>query len=286
MKRLDLNVTNKFLSILVSGQPGSGKTSFMGSAALDPRSAPVLHVDVSGNPESLLRLRKQPDVIRLGPLTDLDAVFDFFLQKQPANHALVTQFGCTPGYKTLILDGITAIQRKSFDDVMGYTPGKPGAGVPNPEWPHYNRSLAQMIEIATLAFQRLTGIHVLVSCLEKTEKRYMVPGEEKSSYPFHRPALKGQAQRELPGEAKCVIRLAHVTTITPDTLKSIESTYGVPKGTTPNWYSVGQFVHTKNAYAKDQHNFGIEYMPNPTVKKLLDLLESNAQARQQANQTQ
>jgi hypothetical protein len=272
--------TPETLAVLTYGQPGSGKTTFLGSACDDERSYPMLHVDVSGNPETLTKrqsttkpstLGRKPYVLKLQKLKELNAIYDWFAKGQPDAHVMVDKMGCTPGYKALGLDGVTAIQRKSFAIVTGQEL-QPGDIPLKAEWPHYAAVLRQMLTIATAFLQELRSVHVLVSCLEHTEQRYLIPGEAKTVYTYFEPGLSGQAVTELPGEALAVLRFAHKSQVPSDIAKKLNAQY-----------TIAQLSPSRLAYAKDQHHLGgtriddTTYMADPTVAKMLDALERKYQ---------
>lgn len=271
MQIVNLNAPET-LAVLPYGKPGSGKTTFLGTACDDDRSYPVLHVDVSGNPETLSKRHgRKPYVIRLQKLAELNAIFDWFSKGQPDKHPMVDKMGCEPGYKTLCFDGVTAIQRKSFAVVLGQDL-QPGDIPLKPEWGHYAAVLRQMLTIATAFLQELRGVHVLVSCLEHTDQRFTVPGVANTAYQYAEPGLSGQAVTELPGEALAVLRFAHVTDVPIEVSKAIKAKY-----------TIAQLTPSRNAYAKDQHHFGgidiggTRYLADPTVPQLLDALEQKIQ---------
>lgn len=255
------------LAVLAYGKPGSGKTTFLGTACDDDRTYPVLHIDISGNPETLAKRRgRKPTTLRLQKLKELNAIFDWFSKGQPDNHPMTNEMGCKPGFATLCFDGITAIQRKSFAVVMGQDL-QPGDIPLKPEWSHYAAVLRQMLTIATAFLQELRGIHVLVSCLEHTEQRFTVPGAANTAYNYAEPGLSGQAVTELPGEALAVLRFAHKTDVPVDVSKALKAQY-----------TIAQLSPNRLAYAKDQHHFGgttiaaTQYLADPTVTQLLDAL--------------
>jgi hypothetical protein len=117
MKRVNIT-QSKYIKKLIYGYPGSGKTHLCGTYALDERTSPVLHIDCGGNPETLGKFEHIPDVVRLEKISELNAIHDWLVKKQPKDHPMVTQMGLTPGYKTLNFDGISDGQRYSFDAVM------------------------------------------------------------------------------------------------------------------------------------------------------------------------
>lgn len=259
----------EYLAVIPYGKPGSGKTTFLGTACDDDRTYPVLHVDVSGNPETLAKRNgRKPYVVRLQKLHELNAIFDWFVKGQPDNHPMVEKMGCTPGYKTLCFDGVTAIQRKSFATVLGQEL-QPGDVPIKPEWPTYAAVLRQMLVIATSFLQELrnVNIHVLVSCLEHSDQRFLVPGDNKTQYWYAEPGLQGQAVTELPGEALAVLRFAHKSIWPLEVGKAMKAKY-----------TIVQTREDRYVYAKDQHGLGGTpigdslYLADPTVPMLLDAI--------------
>lgn len=268
------------LAVLVYGKPGCGKTTFLGSACDDDRSYPVLHVDVSGNPETLskrrntahtgktIELGRIPSVIRLEKLSELNAIYDWFVKGQPDDHAM-TRKGLQPGFKTLIFDGITAIQRKSFAVVLGQDlDAKPGELPIKPEWPTYAAVLRQMLNIAKSFLQDLRMVHVLISCLEHEDQRFRQEGVPATAYRYYEPGLQGQAVTELPGEALAVLRFAQKATVPPEIVKGLGDVR----------YTVAQLRENGKAYAKDQHHLGGTpigdslYLADPNVPAMLNAI--------------
>lgn len=274
MQIVDLSNT-KNLAVMPYGKPGSGKTHFLGTACDDDRTYPMLHVDVSGNPETLAKRKgRKPYVVRLQKLHELNAIYDWFIKGQPDNHPMVDKMGCRPGYRSLSFDGVTAVQRKSFGVVLGQEDLKPGEIPLKPEWGHYAAVLRQMLVIAAGFLQDLRGvnIHVFVSCLEHSDQRFLVPGAANTAYMYAEPGLQGQAVTELPGEALAVMRFAHKSSLPAEMQKA--------PGLRDAKRVIAQITENGKAYAKDQHGLGgiqyddALYLPDPTVTQLLDAIEA------------
>lgn len=229
----------------------------------------TLHIDYSGNPESIEEQEKLPDVVRLQELSELNAIYDWFYNGQPTKHAMVEKGGLTPGYKTLVFDGATAMQRKSFNLVLGVDKYKPGDLQPLAEWTHYRSVLAQMLAIATAFYQTLPNLHILMTALQHEETRYRIAGDKSidNSYTFNKPALQGQAVTELPGEALLVMRFAHKSQVDLGLANKLKANY-----------TIAQLQPSMYADAKDQYRLGTQYLADPTVTTILDRIEARTKS--------
>lgn len=269
MQAIELTKQTK-LKLLTYGKPGSGKTTFVASAALDERTAPVLHIDCSGNPQSLIKVPgvasaiadRRLFVVRLDQLAELNPIYDWLLNGQPASGALTTKYGIA-GVRTVVFDGITAIQRKSFEVVTGTTAIKPGDVPAKPDYNVYGGVLRQMLKIATAFYQTLPDLHIIMTALEHTDQRFDVPGDNKTIYAYAEPGLSGASGDELPGEALAVLRFAHTSNFPLPVLAQHKA---------KDAFSLVQFKPTRTAYAKDQHGFGADFATDITVTRLLDAL--------------
>lgn len=275
MELVNLTLENQLLRLMIYGKAGSGKTTLTASASLDPRMSPVLHIDAGGNPISVIRTGAQPKIVRMTKLADLNYIFDWLYKGQPEDHEMVKTVGCVPGYKTLVLDGLTRIQFMSFGVAMGNTAANPGDMPSKPEWQEYNRVLLNM----TNAFVKFYDLkmHVIVTALEDAERQLYDPDKVKlksnelddSDYYYQAmPAIDGKSLTRVTGMAECVIRMATKHKVEPSLIKRLEKFTEKPVK-----YCVAQFQETRSAYAKDQHGFGVPYLADPTFTQMLDLLE-------------
>lgn len=278
MELVDLSLANQYWRLMIYGKAGSGKTTLTASAALDPRMAPVLHVDAGGNPISVIKAGATPKIIRMTKLADLNFIYDWLYKGQPEDHPMVQQLGCVPGYKTLVLDGLTRIQFMSFGVAMGNTAANPGDMPSKPEWQEYNRVLLNM----TNAFVKFYDLkmHVIVTALEDAERQLYDPDKVKlksnelddSDYYYQAmPAIDGKSLTRVTGMAETVIRMATKHKVEPSLVKRIEKA-----SERPIKYCVAQFLETRSAYAKDQHGFGVPYLGDPTFTQMMDLLEKRS----------
>jgi phage nucleotide-binding protein len=94
-----------YINMLVYGDPGVGKTVLAGSASQVDQLGPVLYVDVEGGTLSLRERYPDVDVVRIKSFDDLGALFEA-LRKGDS------------GYKTIVLDSITEIQKFGMYSIM------------------------------------------------------------------------------------------------------------------------------------------------------------------------
>lgn len=277
MELLNVSLENQLLRMLIYGKPGSGKTTLTASASLDPRLAPVLHIDAGGNPVSVAKTGAKPKIIRMTKLDDLNAIFGWLIDGQPENHPMVKQAGCVPGYKTIVLDGITRIQFMSFSVAMGNVKTPPGDMPTKPEWDIYNRVLLHLTNAFTQFYD--LKMHVIVTALEDYDKQFYDPDKARlkekeldySDYYLQAvPAIDGKSGTRVPGMAETVVRMAHKIKIEPSVISRLQKETSAKVK-----YCVAQLQETRAAYAKDQHGFGVDYIADPNLTHMMDLLEKN-----------
>lgn len=248
------------LQLMLYGRPGSGKTWLGASAAADDRTSPALHLDIGGNTTSLATAPDLPDVLELSGLDDLDAVYQWLRKGMPAASPLVQNFGLRTDYKTIILDGITEIQRLSLAAAGGLDLGSlkfRGAA----DRGMYNNSLAHITSVAQAFLMTLNKQHVIVTALEDTRQE----GEDVRYLPH----LAGKAAMAVTGYALNLGRVVAAGQALPD-VKQLAQAQGV------KWQEVVNIVYFRprgNFDAKDQHGFGVTAMIDPNISKFLDLWE-------------
>lgn len=263
MKRVNPNTDLKYLRLLLYGEPGSTKTRTAATAALDPRTSPTLILDISGNPVSIRDYSPQPDVLQIDRLTDLNPVYNWLWTGQPARDPMVTEYGLTPGYKTVIIDGMTDTQRVSMANVSGAEEYGPGTLPPDTDYRHIGRVLGQMVAISKKFYA--LPMHVIMTSLEHTDK------DESTGTITYKPLLWGQASTEVAGYAFIVARLVHRTKIAE---KLGISDDAIGKEVT----SVALFKPSGKYVAKWQYGKGPSGMSDPTIGKIMNAAFPNGDA--------
>ncbi len=253
-----------YLRLLMYGQAGSTKTRTAATAALDPRTSPVLWFDSGGNPISIRDYPQKPDIIKITKLEDYNPFYNWLRDGQKETDPIVKAFDLRPPYKTVVIDGITSTQRKSFAVVTGNQNIGPGSFPQQVEIQHFNKVLAQMVNFGELFFYELP-IHVIMTALE-AEKTVETTGSI-----LYRPLLWGQSAGEIPGQALAVARMLHIERADARTKLAMQ---GLPEKPV----SVAVFRAGPNHVAKDQYGGLPDVMPNPTVTKMLDRIFGGAGA--------
>jgi len=94
-----------FINLLVYGPPGVGKTVLAGSASDVAEMSPVLFIDIEGGTFSLRKRYPDVDVVRV---EDWKAFQKLYLELRKGDS----------GYKTLVMDSLTEIQKYSMYLIM------------------------------------------------------------------------------------------------------------------------------------------------------------------------
>lgn len=266
------------LRILAYGKPGSGKTTFAASAALDPRTSPVLWIDAGGNPISIAhtvsRAGGDPfnvdnvSVVRLDRIEELETVYAWIANGQNMADQFAVALGAKAPFKTLVFDGFTHVQRMSFDGVMNTAGLMPGRVPPRAEWSHFRSVLGQMIVIASKFYT--LPLHIIATALEDSDRKYVIPGDDRTAYDYAQPLFQGQTRDELPSWALNVGRMVHAGAFDKADLARRFGNAAANAATT-----VMQFERTRLVDAKNQHNVA-DYWIDPTVTAILDEISAKA----------
>lgn len=260
MRTLTINKASK-LRLMVYGKAGSGKTYFCGTAGLDDRTSPVLHIDMGGNPESLVKLPVSPNttVVQLDKLEDLDTIYAWLAANQPLDQGFGKKYQIEVPFKTVIFDGFTDMQRQSFDIVMGQDKNERFTALyPKREFSHYYFVLQQTTHMLSLL--RKLDLHIIITALEHSDQRNDST-RASDAYIYAEPLLDGQARDEVPGYTLGVMRVINrnVDLVLANQLKAR--------------YSIGSFKPSKFQYAKDQHGLTMLEYGDPTITAILNAKE-------------
>lgn len=250
----------EYLKVLLYGQAGSTKTRTAATAALDPRMSPVLMLEQGGNPLSIRSYAQYPTIVHMEKLEEYNPFYEWLSAGQPKDHPVVGHFDLKPPYKTLVIDSITEVQRFSFKMVTGNTKTGPGTIPQSTEIQHFNKVLGQMVTFAHLFFS--LPMHVILTSLEREDK------DDATGTIMYKPLLWGQSGGEVAGYAYLVARLVHRAKLQGKDLRLVEDAIS------DDTVSVALFRPTGKYVAKDQYGCMGAYMADPTMSKLLDLLEA------------
>jgi phage nucleotide-binding protein len=168
-----------YLTMLIYGLPGAGKTVLAGSASAVEEMAPVLLIDVEGGTFSLRSRYPDVDVVRTTTWQQMQEVYNELYR------------GSLP-YKTVILDSLTEIQRLSMLGIMAEVVKKEpdrDAEIPSiREWGKNGEQTRRMVR----AFRDLK-MNTIFTALVLDEK------DQKSGKMKYRPSLSGKMANEVSG---------------------------------------------------------------------------------------
>jgi hypothetical protein len=227
----------------------------------------VLGIDCAGNPMSVRDYPDKPTVLSLERLDELNAVYDWLYRGQPAKHPLTDKFPhVRPGYKTLVIDTITDLQRTAFikaSNAGGKGPGDLQEKVGRDE---FGSVLAQMVAMARM-FTSL-DINVIMNAQEMEK--------ESNGITNYRPFLWGQSASEVPSYFAMVIRLVHRARMTGVTIKEAKSDITALATTDSGGpaVNVALLTPTGRYYAKDTYGTGRDYMVGPTMAEIVDAIDN------------
>ena len=264
MKRI--NPQSEPLRVLFYGLPGSTKTRTACTACNDPRTSPVLMLEMAANIVAIRDFSVQPDIIRIEKLEDFTPIYDWLAKGQPVNE-FSDSLGLKPPYRTLIVDQITDTQRMVFNKATGNLATALQAGViPSPsQIQHFGQVLGYMVKFIDLFYK--LPMHVIVCCQERVDK------DEQTGATMAMPLLWGQSATEVASYAYLVARLIHRSRV--QNMATIKLAIGeMPEDAT----SVALFMPSGKYVAKDQYGMKNEkgdimpYMVDPSVPKMLDAI--------------
>lgn len=250
----------EFLRIMFVGRSGSTKTRTAYSACLDPRMGRVLGLDMRGQPRSIRNYDPQPDFIGIESLPDLSRVYAWLKGGQKPTDSLVRELELKPPYQTLVADGWSEAQRLVVVSASGNANTQVGDKPKAVEIQHYGTIFAQTTAILE-GFYSLP-MHVIGTMLENE-----VNDETRGA--SYRLQLVGQSKDQAASYPEIVGRLVHIEKV-PNQIKA-----ALKADLTDETVSVCYFKPSSRYEAKDQTGALGDVMIDPTITKMLDLIEAS-----------
>lgn len=246
------------------GRSGSTKTRTAYSACMDKRMGKVLGLDMKGQPRSIRTYRPQPDIIGIESLADLSRIYAWLKMGQKPNDSLVREFELEPPYQTVVADGWSEAQRLVVLRASG-NENKQMSDKPNAvEIQHYGTIFAQTTAILE-SFYSLP-MHVIGTILENE-----VNDETRGA--TQRLQLVGQSKDQAASYPEIVGRLVHIEKVSSQIKTALKA--NKESGFTEDTVSVCFFKPSSRYEAKDQTGALGDYMVDPTITKILDLIEAS-----------
>jgi hypothetical protein len=249
------------LKILLYGQPGSTKTRTAATAALDPRMGRVLMLEAFGNPISIRDYPIKPDIITVETMSDFNDPYAWIVGGQDPAEAFAVEYGLKPPYDTLIIDGLTEVQRFVIRKVGGIDYINPGDLTGALGRQGFGVLLGTMLNWA-VHFVKL-DMNIIMTSLEATQTSL------DTGITHRHPLIWGQTGNEIAGYMYTVARLTN--DLVGERLLMQETRDPVREDTK----SVAFFKETPQYYAKDQMGIGVPHMTNPSIGKILDLIDQS-----------
>ena len=255
LKPAALDEEAKYLRICCYGEPGSGKTWFGASAALDELTAPVLYVEYKAQ---IASLRSNPDyvaamedgrlvILSLDEYKELNYIYTYLFKGQGSVPEMDKLFPVFP--KTFVMDSLTELQRAEVMRIAGNTPGKFLAEVEVPLIQHWGSLLNQFTLLPNLYYA--LPLNVAFLGLEAVDYAPRIVGQAPRVTGF-RLALQGSAQRQFPAYALTVMRMERAAR-------------------NANVYAVG-YTRAIRAKTKEQTGCIPAKIPGPTIPMLAKML--------------
>lgn len=242
-----------FLKAMFYGDPGVGKTTLIGTACDDERLAPVLYMNVKGNPQVLRHNENRPDVITIHKIEDFNSPYEWLSEGQKPDATFCKENNLHPPYKTIVVDCLTEVQRHVVRKVSGGERIKPGTLMPLLGRQGFGQLLGTMLNWGNYYLELPYNI-ILVTHESHKEDGSITP------------LLWGQSGNEL----------ASVTLLVGRLITAMAMPANLKKEVGTDAFNVLQTVATHNIFAKDQYGLGKKYIADPTMTKVMDLIEQGS----------
>jgi phage nucleotide-binding protein len=231
-------------NMLIYGKSGVGKTRLCGSASAVPEMSPVLILDIEGG---LLTLRKdfpQIDTVRIKAWKDFQEVYSAL-------------FAGGHGYRTIVLDSLTEIQKFNMDQIMlNLVASNDDRDADVPSLREWGKNLEQTRRFVR-AFRDLP-YNVLFTALEQEK-------EDRMKRPVKLPSLSGKMAQEV---------AAFLDIVCYYNMKEVEG----------EQRRVLQTVATESTTAKDRSGLLPPVILDPTMADLYDYIIKKTQPATQSTE--
>lgn len=154
---------------MIYGQSGAGKTELLSTLSADPRTSPVLWIDLEGGLRGVKDIVKRcrtidelgtpekgkMDVITIREWPQMQKIYDFLFKKTYVDKKLM--------YKSVVIDSLTEINQICLTNALG-TSGTLKIDAKKAQFAEYmkvNTNMKDMIR----AFRDISGLHVFYSAL-------------------------------------------------------------------------------------------------------------------------
>jgi phage nucleotide-binding protein len=230
-----------WINDLIYGNPGAGKTYFIGTAADIEATSPVLLIDVEGGVMTL-RHRQDVDVVQVRTMKQLEDVV-IALQKQ----------GDDLYYKTVGLDSLTELQKLDMRTVMkeqfNKRPDSTDIYVPSQrEWGKSGERVRMIVRAL-----RDLPCNTIMTALETKDT------DERTNRTLIHPSLPGKLKTEIPGFFDIVGHLK-ATNQGGEVTRTLQT------------------LGTENLIAKDRSGSLPPLMENPSVPSMWELIHSDSKS--------
>lgn len=224
----------EWIKLLVYGEPGAGKTHFIGTAMDNPVTRPLLLLDCNGGP---MTLRKRHDV-DVKEIDSPDRAAEYYEMLLHENDGY---------YKTVAIDGLTDLQKLDMNDIMWKLTRAPGAPRPDldpdipgiPQWGKTGEHMRKLVR-----WYRDLPMNVIMTAHVLREQ------DEAGAVKFY-PSLPGKMKTEVSGFMDIVAYL-HTTVKGEEVIRHM------------------QFLGTNKLIAKDRTGALGNVIDNATIPILWD----------------
>lgn len=256
----------EYLRVLFTGRSGATKTRTAYSATKDARLRPVLGIDAKGQTRSIRKYSPFPDIITVEKVKDVTRIYNWLNKGQPISDRIVDEFELDRHnipYKTCVIDSWSQIQQWIVRKTTGVDGRELDAATMMPLIQDYGIIFVQTMFMLDQFYS--LPMHIVSTVLEQEH-------QEKENGPInYRHQLIGQSRDQLSSFPEIVGRLVHIDRVE----SSIRDQKQIKDLITPQTSSICFFRPSRRHEAKDQTGSLGDVMVDPTMAKILDLIEAD-----------